>query len=451
MSVILKLDYLIAAVIFFSLCGRLSAVEYSGGLRVGGVSSKSDFPGDLQGETNDVQVISSRLNLDLDDLTRSDDYLHFDIRDRYDFFGKAESEVQSLGSQNTLQVREAAYRRPWQRNRHYFSAGRFRLDEAGVLANDGAEYGYRLSRYGRIGLFIGLAPEDIVKPASIEADVRGFDANQGGVYHSYDKKSESGTGSIYMNNAITQAPSFELNEFINRVFYFHQGNYLINQSHRLSSYFNFDLAPSTSLRRGYLSYGYYSQRHRARVALSRITAEDYRTKQNVLDDLEPSTLTGLSGTYQYRFSSALQARSSFGYDKRSVDGLAATDFSVGLNYNGLLKKKLSLGLRYGGRDDFLSDDSYYQLLASFYSDYLSLNFQYGAESRSYDDGSELNPTTIYGELAFFFGQKVRGSLAYSMTDAEDRNITTAFLMVGYRFGSDSVAPVRRRTPNFEEL
>ena len=440
---------LIASIVL--VCPNVFAVESSGNLRIGGVSGKSDFPGDLQGETNDVQAISTRLQLDVDGLTRKDDYLQFDLRDRYDFFGRAESEVLALTAENILQIREAAYRRPWERNRHHFTVGRFRLDEAGILANDGASYGYRLSRYGRIGFFLGIAPEDIVKPPSVEPDVRGFDGNQGGVYYSYDKKNSDGKGSIYMNHAISQAPSFELNEFINRVFYFHQGVFLLGSSHRFSSFVNFDLAPAASLRRGYLSYGYYSGRSRLRMSLTRITAEDYRVQQNVLDDLEPSTRSSLSTDYQYRLTSSLDVRGGIIYDRRSVDGLGANDIYAGARYNGLLSKQLALGVRYGIRDDFLSDDSYLRLTANYFHRNFSINLQYSSESRVFDDGSTLNPTIIYSELGFYLSDKIRGSLAYSTTSAEDRNITTAFFMMAYRFGSDSVAPVRRRTPSFEEF
>lgn len=429
----------------------LSAAEYSGSARIGGVSSKVDFPGDIQGETNDIQVLSSRLKMDVDGLTRKDDYISVDARDRYDFFGKSQSEIQSLEAENTLQVREAAYKRPWERNRSFFEIGRFSVSEAGIIANDGGSYGYRFTKNLRLVGFLGLAAEDIVTPASINPDVRGFDGNQGGAFLVYEKKGGMDGTSTYMTNSVAQAPSFELNEFINRVFFFHQGVFNLGLKHRISTLIDTDLAPSSNLRRGFLTYAYYSARHRVRITANRITAEDYRINREIRDELEPSTLTAARLTYQYRINKSLQSRVFYGNAKRSIDGLSSQHYYVGISYNGLLKKRLSLALRYGIKDDFLSDDTYIYTQASYYSKSWDFLVSYTQEQEKSDSGEEFNPSTIGTELGFYLSDKTRGSLGYSQSSAEDRSISSFMFMIGYRFGTEATSPIRRRTPTFEEL
>ena len=165
------------------------AYEYNGSVRAGYINSKIDYSSaDLSGATNDVEIFSTRLNLDVDRINRKEDLFTLDLRDRYDFFGKVDSEILQLSAENTLQIREAAYKRPWENNRTFYSVGRFSLPSAGILANDGGEYGYRMSKRHRVAAFIGIAPEDVLTPASITPEIRGYDGNQGGVYSVYEKK-----------------------------------------------------------------------------------------------------------------------------------------------------------------------------------------------------------------------------------------------------------------------
>ena len=254
-----------------------------------------------------------------------------------------------------------------------------------------------------------------------------------------------------MTNAVAQAPSFELDEFINRVYFYHYGAFNLGFPHRFTSFVNFDLAPSSSLRRGRFSYAYYKKKYRIRSSFSRISAEDYRTKQDIRDDLPPSALTTIKTSGRYRYSRKIQLNGGLTYGTRSEDSLKSTDLYFGGLYTGLMKKRLSLGAKFGQRDDYLSDDTYIQAQISYYRTKWNVFASLTQESESYDSGEKLSPLTINGEFAYFFSKKLRGSASFTKSDAEDRSLTSFMMMIGYQFGSDSTSPTRRRTPNFEEI
>ncbi|SMF36390.1 hypothetical protein [Pseudobacteriovorax antillogorgiicola] len=435
-----------------SLATKGIAADYTGQVRLGAINSQIRYSEPIQGEeSNDISIISTRLFLEGEDLFSRRDGFVLDLRDKYDFFGKANSEILSLESSNEFIIRQAAYKKPWEVNRGYYTVGRFSIPEAGIIANDGGEYGYRLNRSHRVGGFIGIAPEDVVTPASVSPDERGFDGNQGGIYSVYKRENAGRMDTTFMINTLAQAPSFELDDFVNKVYYYHQGIFNLGFKHRVSSYVNFDVMPSASLRRAYVTHGYYLTKFRVRSSFTRITAEDYRLKKDIRDDLEPSTLNALKSTVTQRFNRDLNFTYGLEYAQRAADGLSRTELEVGATYRGMLRRRLSLGAYYGQRDNFESDDNYIKLSTRYYQNFYSLSAAYIMETENFDTGDTLNPQTIHLDFAFYTSDKLRGSTSYILSTAEDRTVTSLMFSLGYQFGKESTSPTRKRAMSFEEL
>ena len=113
--------YIIAGVLLFHSTQALGA-SYRGQARVGAVNSQVKFTEPLQGEeSNDAALISTRLFLEANRIRSRKDQFVLDLRDRYDFFGKSNSQILSLESVNELQIRQAAYKKPWEINRSYYT------------------------------------------------------------------------------------------------------------------------------------------------------------------------------------------------------------------------------------------------------------------------------------------------------------------------------------------
>lgn len=450
----LLIEYSKLIIVFIGLlsieCVSLAAT-YSGQARFAFLSSEVVYSEPIQEETsNNVSIINMRLFLDGQDVFTRQDGIVLDIRDKYDSYGTANLSGLTLEPENSIVIRQAAYKKPWQRSRTFYTAGRFSVPEMGILSNDGAEYGYRLSRRLRVAGFVGIAPEDVVTPAAVEPDYRGFDGNQGGVYSVYQKENVGRMRTTYMVNGLAQAPSFELEEFVNRVYYYHQGLFNLGPNHRISSFLNLDVMPSFSPRQAYAYHTYYKPRYRIKSYASLITADDYRLKKDILDDLEPSTLLTVKSGGHYRFQRDLNFDGSLEYARRG-DGLNKTEIEIGGTYRKLMKRRLVLGGHYGMINNYQSNDSYLKLSSTYYQNKYSVSANISMRTEAFDNGETLSPMIVLLDASYYPNSDLRGSFSYQMASAEDRSVNTAMLSVGYHFGSKSTSPTKSRAANFEDL
>ena len=436
----------------FPLSHTSQALDYRGHVRFGGYQSSVTLNNDTSGlGTNDASIASTRLDLDLTRLNRNRDEIGIEIRDKYDFFGKSNNEILQLEAENNLDLRELRYERPWENNRLYFSLGRFPLPEANIFTHDGAEAGYRLTRNHRIGVFGGIANEEVFTPAYLEPDYQGYNGIQAGAYSLYENNRQGRSASTYMSNAIAQGPTVELLDVVNKVYYFHLGNFNLSESHRLRTQANLDIQPSSSLRRAYLGYQYFSRAFRVSTYLSRISPEDYRLKKEIRDALTASTLDSLGAKVLHRLSGSLSLEYSASTARRSEDSLDRTELTAGARYRGLLRGRLAVGGLFGLRDNYLSDDNYLRATLDYYSQLIYISSYFQMFNEDYAIGTKLNGTTIYGELGFYLSEMFRGSMAYTQSQDQQSSIQSFFLMIGYTFGEQSTSPIRRLSPRFESL
>ncbi len=449
-SVGLKLNCAMICVLFSS---RALAVDVLGQFRLGAYTRSLQFKEEVNGEiNNDESVYSTQLKMEVYDISSHDDAFAIDVRDKVDSYGNLDRTNLSLATYNRLQVRELAYKRPWETNRFYFTVGRFALSEANVIDNDGAEAGFRFSRTLRFGLFGGAAPKDVITPYYINPD-KTPDVNntQGGVYVSYEKKSGF-ERSVYTNNALAIGPTYNLTDKTSHSYFFHMGLWNLNPNNRISSFLLQDLAPAPSLRRGSISHSYFDPKIRTNLSLSETNTEDYLIQRDLLDTLAPSAEQNVNADLRYRLFPALSVDLSAGFSKRARDGKAANETALGIILPKFILATGSLRAQFGTQKKYLSKGNFVRAGYDYWNAFFSASIIHTISQETYDEDGFKNSrqiTIIDGGI--FLSDRLRGSLGYQR-EADDRLTATAFfMMAAYRFGVGSVAPIRNKPALFEEI
>lgn len=438
--------------------GSAQAVEYQGQVRTGLFSRNVKFEEPIAGEqTNDESVYYGQVKLDVFNFNKAQDQVIFDARDKLDNFGKLERENVRLGTYNEFQLRQLVYERPWEANRFYFKAGRFSLSEANILANDGAEAGYRISRDSRISLFGGQAPKDVVAPLYVDPDTREISNTQGGIYYAYDNK--QGDSSLYTTNAFESLPSYDLTDTANHTSFYHYGLWQINGANRLSSMVQQDFSPESKLRRAYLNYSYFGLKFRGNVSALQTNTEDYLIRQELLDPLPPSAVQTFTGDIRYRFHPRFNLDLSTSFSKRAIDGKTANDAAIGVISQKFILASGSARAQFGVRNNYLSKDNYVRVGYDYWNQYFSLGVSHFISKETLKEeedsvfGNELENnrqiSTIEG--GFYLSEAVRGSLSYQIEKDDHLSASAFFFMIGYRFGSGGVSPVRVKPSPWEEI
>lgn len=434
---------------------RLEAMDIKGEARIGIYSRSVTFKGDIlkdtAGETNnDEQVLNTQIKTDIEDINKSKDRALFDFRNKRDNFGKLERENYSLSSYDRRQLRTLAYQRPWEHNRLYFTAGRFPLPEANLIANDGAEVGYRGSKANRYGLFAGQGAKDIIRPLYVDPETRTLPSSQAGVYFAQEEK-DGPEESSYMTHALAQAPSYELTATEARSYYYHQGMWTFGETDRIGSLVHYDVSPKSSLRRAYLSYFRTVDRWRAGGYFQQTSTEDYLIKQTLQDTLQPSTVRVLDLEWRYRVTQTMAMDASFARATRSADGLSRTEYALGLLFPRLLSDNTSSRLQFGKRSNYQSQDQFIKLGFDYFGKEFSLGLSHLINTQDFSNSPDNKQSISTIDAGIFLSDDIRSALAYEIEKDNKVDAKAFFLMVGYRFGSGSVSGIRTRPARFEEL
>ncbi len=436
------------------LSGPAFGIEFKGNTRIGYYTRQVEFQGDYLKETagetnNDEQVLSAELRANLEDIDESKDRFLVDFRNKRDNFGRLERENLRLSAYDRRQLRVAAFQRPWENNRVYFTVGRFTLPEANILANDGAEVGYRSSKSTRYGLFAGQGAKDIIAPLYVDPDTREVPATQAGLYYNYEVK-DGPEDSSYLTNALAQAPSYDITDSQSHLYYYQQGMWTMNNVHRFGSLVHFDFAPKTSLRRGYVSYFYQTDRLRTGGYFQQTSTEDYLIKQTLQDNLAPSTVRSLDLSARYRVTANFSVEAGAERGSRSSDGLTRTEYSAGLLFPRILGDTSSTRLQLGVRQNFLSKDKFTKIAYDYWGKTLSVGLSHTITDETYDDDTKNKRSVTTVDAGVFVLDDIRGSLGYEVESDSKVNAKALFVMVGYRFGSMASSP-RTKPARFEEL
>jgi hypothetical protein len=430
------------------------AVDFKGDARIGHYSRQVEFQGSFLSQTagetnNDEQVINLQLRATAEDLNDSEDRILFDFRDKRDGFGKLERENLLLSNYERRELRLAAYQRPWERNRTYFTVGRFSLPEANIVANDGVEFGYRTSKASRYGLFGGQGAKDVIAPLYVDPDTREIPATQFGAYYNYETK-DTPEDSSYLTNAVAQAPSYDITDAQNHLYYYQQGLFTISGVHRLGSLVQFDVSPKASLRRGYVSYYFQTERLRAGGYINQTTTEDYLIKQVIQDVLVPSAVRTVDADVRYRVTPSFSVDASVNRGTRTADGKSRTEYAAGLLFPKVLGDTSSTRLQLGVRQNFLSKDNFTKIAYDYWGKSLSVGLAYTLSNETYDDGTTNKRSIMMVDAGIFVLDDIRGALGYEMESDSKVKANALFIMFGYKFGVSASSP-RTRPARFEEM
>lgn|GEM_PF-5312601 len=427
------------------------SMDTRGQIRIGAYTRTVTFKEAVLGETNnDEYVISSQVKLDLLNLTEDRGQVLFEVRDKIDNFGKLERENLRLTSYNRFQVRTAAYRKPWENNRFYYTVGRFQLSEANIRSHDGAELGYRYSREIRTGLFVGQGPEDILTPLYVDPETQSVNNMQAGAYVTYDTK-VGAEDSSYLTQAIAQAPSYDITDAENHAYYYQQGMWTFTPTHRLVTQVLYDVSPNSQLRRGYVSYTYLTEKYRAMSYFQQTTTEDYLIKQTLEDSLVPSAVQSLNFELRHRYSPTFSLDYSLSYGRRSADGLTRTEYALGTLFPRLFSSSGSARAQFGIRNNFQSKENFLKVGYDYWSRSFGLGVSHVINNENYEDGTKNTRQISLIDMGFFFFDDFRGSLGYQREQDKSVQANAMFVMVGYRFGSGAVSPVRTKPARFEAI
>jgi hypothetical protein len=442
------------ALISESIMPTAQAVDFRGDARIGHYSRQVEFQGAYLGETagetnNDEQVINLQLKANADDLNDSSDRIIVDFRDKRDGFGKLERENLLLSNYERRQLRLGAYQRPWERNRTYFTVGRFTLPEANIIANDGVEFGYRSSKASRYGGFVGQGAKDIIAPLYVDPDTRVIPSTQFGAYYNYETK-DTPEGSSYLTNAVAQAPTYDITDEQSHLYYYQQGLFTIGGLHRIGSLVQFDFVPKASLRRGYASYYYQTERLRAGGYVNQTTTEDYLIKQIIQDVLVPSAVRTIDLDARYRVTPLFSVDVSASRGTRTADGKTRTEFAGGLLFPKVLGETSSTRLQLGVRQNFLSKDNFSKIAYDYWGKAFSLGVAYTLSNEAYEDGTTNKRSIMMVDAGIFVFDDIRGALGYEMEADSKVKAKALFIMFGYKFGTSAASP-RTRPARFEEM
>lgn len=431
---------------------RALALSVLGNLRLGGYTRTVEFDQPIDGATsNDEKVMSAQLKMDVTDFDSKNDVFVIDMRDKLDSYGKLDKQNLSLTTYNRFQVREMSFKRPWEYNKFYFTLGRFSLIEANILDNDGAEFGYRLSKEDRLGLFGGMAPKDVITPYYVNPDTSSVNNAQAGVYYSYEKKTGLAR-QIYTNNALAMAPTYNITDKMSHTYFYHMAIWNVDQRHRVSSFLQHDFAPTSSLRRASIAHSYSTTKIQTNASLLQTNTEDYLLQRDLLDPLPPSSEQIARFELRHRMLSFLSIDYLLSFGRRSEDSKTYSEYAIGAILPRLLVKSGSARAQYGIRNNYYSKDSFIRAGYDFWHQNFSASLIHTILSQTYEDDNFKNTRQItMVDAGFFVNERIRGALAFQNEKDDKLSAKAFFLMVGYRFGTGAAAPIRTRPALFEEI
>lgn len=442
----------IALLVLTLFAENLWAISVLGNLRVGAYTRTVEFEEPVNGEeTNDEQVMSAQLKMDITDFDSKSDSFVIDLRDKIDSYGRLDKQNLSLETYNRFQVRELAFKRPWENNRFYFTLGRFSLIEANVIDNDGAEVGYRFNRESRLSVFGGMAPKEVITPYYVEPETSSVNNAQAGLYYSYEKKNGA-ERQLYTNNAIAMAPTYNLTDKDSHTYFYHMAVWNLSPQNRISSYLQHDFVPESALRRASLTHTYFNPKVETNLSLVQTNTEDYLIQQDLLDPLVPSSEQQVRFELRHRIFTFMSMDYLAGFGRRSADSKSQNEYALGLLFPKLFSNSGSFRTQFGMRKNYYSQDNYVRGGYDYWNQYFSASIMHTMFQMKYDDTEEeLTRQVTMLDAGFFLSDRIRGSLAYQMEKDEKLSANAFFLMVGYRFGSGPATPIRTRPALFEEI
>jgi hypothetical protein len=139
------------------------------------------------------------------------------------------------------------------------------------------------------------------------------------------------------------------------------------------------------------------------------------------------------------------------YSKRSADGKSQSEVALGIVLPKLILPSGSFRAQYGLRDNYLSKDKFIRAGYDYWNQNFSLSLMHTSTAEVFDDNTKNNRQTTNVDGGVFFSDRLRASLGYQREKDDRLSASALFVMVGYRFGTGSMAPIRQKPALFEEI
>lgn len=418
-----------------------------GQFRAGYYTSKSRLKGEDQSQDEIKSTfLSAYLNGGFTQLNSYADEFTFTLKDRYDSFGKINREFLKFEEDNTAELNEIVYRRPWEGQDFSFSLGRFSLADAGIYRHDGVDLGYRLNDEQRFSIFGGKAPRDSWQHAKGASDEEAIHSQQYGLFWAYE---ESGDAPLSMTNALARSPTDDFADHLSHTYVYHQSFYSPGPKHHFSNQMNLDLAPVTIIRQAYVSYQLDGDVYQLTSSYQRLAADDYRLLRDIQDAPTPGKRDFITLDLSHPLQQDLFMEYKIQLSRQSRARRDQTMFMVGSRYEGFAQGRMSLSGWLVNRGDVTSKDHALALQLDRFETHYSLHLEQEYSRRRYQDTDlNVNQSRSLLELAFYVSDTWRGATAYSMTHSSRNDISTFYLMLSSSFGGTLTAPTPVKAPDF---
>jgi len=425
------------ALLFSVAYSRLAcAVSYTGRATAGGYLANEKLKSERDGlQSNDFATASSKLFTRFTDFTSERLELTFDVRDKHDFFDKLDAERLALKGRNTIQARQLSLKRGNPENSWLFTLGRFPIIDAGTVALDGIDMGFRWDENWRTSFFGGLDPK--------LADQTYYQLNRGayafGTYTVFHPKATSWNSSAWGSSALVAK---QVNGHLDRLYFYNFFLYEWASPSRLMGMLYLDFKPRTYVQTGLVSYTQkLSNVWQSTIQGTAIDVIEYTRRRGVLETIAPSPYKELSMSMRQRLSSTAFLDYTTSYGLRALDSKNAQEFSVGPTLTQFPDKDFSLNFKTGYRKNFTSKDYFAKLGLGYFPEKWDFSLdQYFAIQK--DNGQYYHLLISDFSIAHFFSREFYSTFSIQRATSEAGKVNSYFLFLGYRFGSSNEPPLK---------
>ena len=445
-----RLSHFTFAALVAVVAGDAQAYDYAGHLLSGAYIAHETFPAAVGGsKDNDQLVFSNRAYLDVSKIGRSQYEFVTDIRDNHDFFDKVDTARLNLNGQNKFRLRLLAFKDPGITHPYFWAVGRFLPGDNGVIYNDGAEVGYKVTSSNSIGAFAGRRPQVNDERAAQAAAA----ALQVGIYDVYQNDSMTWNEGKYSSNMLVYAPrTFVHDEMTQSLDYIHQSFLHFGPNDRLNTYLDLATRPAVKAEDALIGYDHrFNAELSSSINYTRIDLTEYKNSRDIFETLSASSYQQLRLQSRYKLPWSMRLDGHILYGERYLDHLRRVEVAAGPRFSKLLGGHATISHALGYRRNFLSNDWFLNNNMTHYSESWEISGDLKLGLRHQDSGENLHPVTCGLRLGHVFAGSVLATLGVEYAHDERTTISSGLLTIGYRFGSREFLPIRDVAPPSERF
>lgn len=417
------------------------ASQYFGRLTTGSYVANEHFKVESDGMSdNSFATISSRVYLRVYDISAKKFEWITDFRDKNDFFDTLDAPGLKLTPKNTAQLRQLSLRNADESDRYFVELGRFAVPDTGAVKVDGGSVGVRWNRQVSTALFGGLNPQRSDQATmTYNRDSFAYGAN-----FVYQPRSSDWKRAFYVSNAFVQET---VASHIDRRFLYSNLFYQWGTNSQIFGLVYLDFVPRVYAQTGLINYVQrIAPTWTSNLNLTSVNALEYSRTQGVLEQLEPSGFREGGLSLQNTLSPNMKMNYSGRYGTRTADQLSRVEGSAGPTFNRIFSKYFNLATALGYRKDFTNHTTFLKSRLGFYPLNWEGDFDLNIGSKMQSSGVTTHPIIVEASIARYFSKVMYASFTMQEAHEESVNILSFFVKLGYRFGSEDVAPLKDGAP-----